>query len=574
MTNPPASPASAPTGAELDQAYQAAVAAHGAGDFARAAPIYDALLGYAPNHPALLLRRGVLARQIGDRAGAVSFLTKAAAFAPEDAEVHSNLGNALADLGDPAARAAHLRAASLAPAHIGVLLNCAGYLIASKDAATATPMLESVVDAVPGEATAWGLLGDGLRDLGQIGRAEAAMRRALALNPHDADRWYNLGNLLHLDGAFGQAEPAFRRALELRPNHPPTLTNLGLSLRWTDEALALHERALALDPGFLVAEMNRAVHLLRVGDQNESWSKGWAAYEVRHRMPGALRRDFDAPTWAGEALSADQPLLIWSEQGAGDVFFMLRFLPAAMARATTVILELHPGLGALAPGLPAGVTVIERGAALPAFARQISTTSLPRVIDAPVSFPYVEAPPAALARWARRFLASARARVGLVWAGNPLYPNDRLRSCALAELAPLLKRSEVDFYSLQVGAGRDQLADAPGPATLIDLADDLTDFGETAAALRQLDLLISVDTATLNLAGALATQAWAILAPNTDWRWGAHGETTSAYPSLRLFRRLTTASGDAEPRDAVIARIDAALADWLRTRQTQEPEPR
>ena len=547
-----------PTGAELDQAFQAAAAAHAAGDFARAAPIYDMLLTHAPEHPALLMRRGVLARQMGDGPAAARFLTQAALRAPEDAEILSNLGNALADLGDPAARAIHLRAAGFAPDHIGVQLNCAGYLVAAGDAGDAAPMLERLVRAAPGVAMAWGLLGDARKGLCAPEAAIEAMRRALELDPRDADRWHNLGNLLYQQGLFAQSAKAFRAALERRPNHPPTLTNLGLALLWTPEALALHHRALALDPAFLTAEMNRAVHLLRAGDA----AQGWRAYEARHRLPDALRRDFSQPRWEGETLGADRPLLLWAEQGNGDLFFMLRYLPAVLKRAGAVILELHPGLRPLAEALPPGLQVIERGDALPDFARHLPTSSLPTVIgDDEVSVPYLSPPPAASARWSTRLAAESRRKVGLVWAGNPNQANDGLRSRRLQDFAPLLRHEGAAFYSLQVGPlGAQSAAFAD---RLTDLAPALTDFGETAAALAQLDLLISIDTATLNLAGALGVRSWAVVPPNPCWRWRLEGESTPFYPSVRIFRRLTPERGDAEPREAVIDRLDAAFAQWL-----------
>jgi len=550
-----------PSAAELDQAFQAALAAHAGGEFVRAAPIYDALLAVLPTHPALLLRRGVLARQMGDKAGAALWLRGAVAQAPTDPEAWSNLGNALADVEDPAAREAHLKAAQLAPDHLGVLLNAAGFLIAASAPAAAMPLLERLVARAPTEAMVWGMLSDCLLLLGQQEDAVAAMRRTTELNPRDAERWMKLGNLLYQEGCFGQARAAFETSLALRPDHPPTLTNLGLSLLWAPEALALHERALALDPAFQIAKMNRAVHMIRAGDAAE----GWRAYEARSDNPGALTREFEQPLWQGQSLGPEAPLLLWAEQGTGDVLFMLRYLRDVMARVDTVILELHPGLGALTAGLPPGLTVLERGQLLPAFAHHLPTTSLRRVLgEAVPQIPYLSAPPASQKRWRDRMPAGGKAKVGLVWAGNSLQANDRLRSRTLKDLAPLFRHDGAVFYSLQVGSAGDQARQSIWP--IVDLAPDLTDFAETAAALKTLDLLISVDTAVINLAGALGVETWAILAPNPCWRWGMSGERSPSYPSIRLFRRLAMANGDSEPKAAVVERLDAAFAEWLKTR--------
>jgi hypothetical protein len=304
--------------------------------------------------------------------------------------------------------------------------------------------------------------------------------------------------------------------------------------------------------------MNRAVHLLRWGDAAE----GWRAYEVRHQMPGNLRRDFTQPLWEGEPLGPDQPLLLWAEQGTGDLLLKLRYVKPAMARAKTVILEMHPGSRALAAGLPPGLAVLERGEPLPPFARHLPTSSLPRFFDAaPIDFPYLAPAPEAAARWRARLPESDHAKVGLIWAGNPNHTNDKLRSRRLSEFAPLFRHDGARLYSLQVGGPRAQLAEAPGE--IEDLADELVDFGETAAALTQLDLLISIDTGTLNLAGALNCEAWAILPPNHCWRWRMEGEMSPYYPSVRVFRQLAPDRGDAEPRDAVMARLDQAFGAWL-----------
>jgi len=539
-----------------DQLYQRAIAAHAGGDPAGAVQIYDRLLASLPDHPQLLLRRGLAARDLGDKKGAVDFVWRAALAAPTDAEILSNLGNVMADAGDPEAGDVHLRAAGFAPDHVGVLMNAAGFLVRDARAVEASPLIQRVLALNPGDAGAWGLMGDILKVSGLLVEATAAMRQSIALRPNDPDRWCELGILLYLDGAFAQAAEAFRACLALRPDHPPGLTNLALALLGAPEALALHDRAVARDPTYPNPAVNRASWLLGAG----RWREGWEAWESRHRLSIAMRRDFQRPLWTGESLGPDEPLLIWSEQGLGDLIMMMRFLPAVRALAPNVTIELHPGLGALAHCLPEGVGWIERGAEPPPFTRHLPTGSLPRLLGATPEFaPYLTPPPGKVDFWARR-LADPRPKIGLVWSGHPGHVNDRLRSRRLSDFEALLGREGARFFSLQHDAARDQLsADLP----ITDLADDLRDFGDTAAALSQLDLLISVDTAVLNLAGAMGLPAWGIMPPNPDWRWGLTGETSAWYPTVRLFRRGLAPSGDSEPAEASMARLDAAFGEWL-----------
>ena len=134
--------------------------------------------------------------------------------------------------------------------------------------------------------------------------------------------------------------------------------------------------------------------------------------------------------------------------------------------------------------------------------------------------------------------ADGRRRIGLVWAGSPTFSNDKHRSIALATLAPLLDAAgDCQWFSLQKGDAAARRADLPDPARLHDLAPQLNDYGDTAAALAQLDLLITVDTSVAHLAGALALPTWLLLPFNADWRWQQERTDSPWYPSLRLFRQ-------------------------------------
>src|SRR5579883_2271408 len=157
-------------------------------------------------------------------------------------------------------------------------------------------------------------------------------------------------------------------------------------------------------------------------------------------------------------------------------------------------------------------------------------------------------------------------KVGIVWAGNPAHKNDHMRSIALARLTPLLDLAGIQWYSLQVG---DRAADLAGIAAgrIIDLAPDLDDFVDTAAAMMALDLVIGVDTGVVHLAGALGRPVWIMLPFDPDWRWLLKRGDSPWYPSARLVRQERP--GD---WDGVIARVRTALADVVeRTRRGGVP---
>jgi hypothetical protein len=180
--------------------------------------------------------------------------------------------------------------------------------------------------------------------------------------------------------------------------------------------------------------------------------------------------------------------------------------------------------------------------------------SLPRVFrttlqSVPWNGPYLGADPERM-----RIPASpARLRVGLAWAGQPSQGDDRKRSLSLAALAPLA-HADIAFYSLQKGDAAMQAHAPPPEMRLVELGSRFSDFSDTAAAIGQLDLVITVDTSVAHLAGAMGVPTWVLLSTIPDWRYGAEGERTPWYPTMRLFRQR--ADGNWED---VVARVAQAL---------------
>jgi hypothetical protein len=155
--------------------------------------------------------------------------------------------------------------------------------------------------------------------------------------------------------------------------------------------------------------------------------------------------------------------------------------------------------------------------------------------------------------WRQRLQGDTR-RIGLAWSGNPTHHRDRLRSIPLELFAPLLNVPGTTFYSLQLGPGSEQVKQLPPEARLIDLGAELKDFADTAAIVASLDLVISVDTSVVHLAGAMGKPVWVLLNKGCDWRWFLQREDSPWYPTARLFRQ-TTAGGWQE----VVSRVEREL---------------
>jgi len=186
-----------------------------------------------------------------------------------------------------------------------------------------------------------------------------------------------------------------------------------------------------------------------------------------------------------------------------------------------------------------------------------------RLETIPAAVPYLNVDPARRAAW-RGWLAEnhprdGTKRVGLVWAGNPSFARDRLRSPGLAPLLPLLELPGVSWFGLQIGAGRRDLDNHEMPGNFTYLGRDLRDFADTAAVMGELDLMITSCTAAAHLSGALGRPTWVMLPAAPDWRWLLGREDSPWYPTARLFRQA--AAGD---WSAVVARLADALAEPAR----------
>jgi Tfp pilus assembly protein PilF len=400
-------------------------------------------------------------------------------------------------------------------------------------------------------------LGCALHLLGNYQEAVAAYDAALAMAPALAPAWNNRGNALLALCRHGDAGASYSRALELAPELQDARVALATcyqALGRVEEALAACETVLEADPGHAEAHWNRALLLLLKGD----YRQGWREYEWRWRKRGFTSplRDFPQPRWQGEPIPG-RTILVHAEQGFGDTLQFCRYVPLVAARGDQVVFECHPPLVPLMESLAGdSVRVIALGEPLPSFDLHIPLLSLAGIFDTtvesvPTEVPYVAPPADCLPFLAGQNIDNGCLRVGLCWAGKA-YP-DPGRSCPAELLTPLAEIDNVSWYSLQVGWERAL------PLPMTDFTGHIRDFGDTAALIAQLDLVITVDTSVAHLAGALGKPVWVMLpAYKTDWRWLDARSDSPWYPEvMRLFR---------QPRRGdwagVLTPLRAALQAW------------
>jgi predicted O-linked N-acetylglucosamine transferase (SPINDLY family) len=444
----------------------------------------------------------------------------------------------------------------------------------------ALPYAEAALQAEPGRADGWTLLGILHKRQGQLEAAEAAYLRATELQPAYADAWNNLGNLRRDREDQAGALAAYREAVRLNPGNAETIHNLGVALEhfgdW-DGALGAFDATVQRDPQHVDGHWNLALARLLHGQ----FAQGFTDYEWRFARRQPEPRDCPQPRWDGSPLNG-RTVLVWAEQGFGDALQFLRFLPELKRRGGKVVLEVLGEMMGLAARIPGVDAVTQRGlppAAIPAFDCHVPLMSLPQVLgmadDAlPTLVPYVHADAARCSHWRERLVQQGWQRgrelaVGWVWAGNPNVKNDAQRSPRFAPFAPWLRLPGLRWFVLQKGDGQRDLAGQDLPSHFVNLDSEIQSFDDTAAVIAELDLVITSDTSVAHLAGAMGKPVFVTLPFHRDWRWGLDDTRSAWYPSARLFRQATR--GDWAPvRDAVAAALGQLVRQQL-PRESAEP---
>ncbi|MEO6566728.1 MAG: tetratricopeptide repeat protein [Casimicrobiaceae bacterium] len=519
------------------------------GQFADADALYVEVLGMAPDDPTALVNGGVLALARGDVGRAVARLEHGARVAPRNAIARDNLALALlhagrADEALTASEAAIALQPRLATAH-----NHRGIALTRlRRNAEARAAFGQAMALDPRLLAAALNFGDRANDAGDAREAALAYDRALTLEPGNLHAATGRAFATALAGDLTGATRALEDTVARAPQHAPAWQTLGAvrNFAWDhDGAEAAFQRASALTSGGASAQFGVASARLGRGD----FAAGWQAFEQRPDRAAEVSDSLAAlPPWDGGDF--DGTLVVYGEQGFGDVLQFARFIPLARRQVRNVVLLLggdHARLAPLLATLDADVPVISRMEDLPTGGRlaRISILSLPHrlAIDANglgMAEPYLHAPGDRLGAWTPRLATLPRPRVGLAWS---VLARDvhgfvtRHKSIPPPTLATLLHQGGGSFVTLQPGREGDPAAFGRDGARILDVRPYLLDFADTAALVAQLDLVISADTAVAHLAGALGVPVWMLDRANSCWRWRGGSDASPWYPSMRIFRQ-------------------------------------
>ncbi|MBN8281154.1 MAG: hypothetical protein J0M16_11135 [Gammaproteobacteria bacterium] len=279
-------------------------------------------------------------------------------------------------------------------------------------------------------------------------------------------------------------------------------------------------------------------------------------------------QDLDQPAWIAPGELGGTTVRVVLEQGIGDTLHFIRYVRLLTDRGARVEVAtpIHTVLLPLLKEMPEIAAMVPEAGALPAADVVVPLLSVPLALGTtlatiPNRVPYLTVPEDRRRKW-RSILAEREAgrgggpRVGVVWSGSPTHANDRYRSIPLQRFRRILERTDVRFHVLS-----DRLRDGDAE-DLGDLAmhhPGLEDFGDTAALVEMMDLVIAVDTSVAHLAGGLGRPTWVLLPNHPDWRWLLDRDDSPWYPTMRLFRQRAMLDWD-----SVLGSVSEALDERYR----------
>ena len=525
------------------QILQDALSLHQQGRLREAEKLYMRALKAAPDNFDALHLLGLINAQNGQMGEAYRLMSAALRINPNVPDVLINFANVLHGLKrDDEALATIDKALALRPGDPDALLHRGNALIALNRPNDALPCFDAVLARDAGHRDALLNRGVARATLGHHEQALADFDAFLARMPSDTEALYNRGTALIELGRYAEALFAFDKVLAAAPQHLRAWTNRGRALQALnrhEEAIASFDKALAIDKNYGDAHFNAALSLLALGN----FRRGFADYEWRWKRTGMTdaRRGYRGRLWLGEYPIDRRTILLLAEQGLGDTIQFIRYAPLLAQMGANVVLEVQPELKALLSTVSGVASCHARGETLPAFDVYCPLGSLPLALktetsSVPATLPYVRTDDAQIAKWRPALEGLPGKRVALTWAGHARHANDRNRSIDLKLLEPLFKCEGISFVSIQRDLRGDDAARL-AQFGITDFGPRLADMTDTAAVLALTDLLVSVDTSVVHLAGAMGREAWVMLPFMPDWRWTLTNERSPWYPTMRLFRQ-------------------------------------
>jgi len=513
-----------------------------------------------PKSSSLWLMLGKELLSYDDVARAVNVLEQAISFNACNSEAWCQLGIALRRSGNILAATQKFRqAVYLDPLNELATCELALSLLIGKNFEEALPLAQKAIEAYPNNGNAWLIYCMATERQGLYEASLVGSDYVIQLLPENPESWLRRGIALNRLERHEEAIEAYKVALTKKPLLTDAQDNLAQSyqlLNRLDEAEACFHQTINMagqsfeGVGVKSFDENdlgsRHFHLAILELMRGEYKRGFDRYRARFKEIGGYKRPkLGQPLWRGESLK-DKTILIYHEQGYGDVLMLARYLPLLKELGACVVFAIFPamhsffkeweGIDCLAC-YGSETTIFAEGVLPPQYDYYASVFDLPyrfatSLETVPSHVPYLPLP---VIDPSTALSGDGRPKIGVIWAGNP-HPLNMKRSMPLSLFSQLFKEQRVQFYSLtrDIRSGDEEYLNK---YHLIDLRQRINSFSHSACFMRQMDLIITCDSATAHLAGGLARPVWTFLQFNPAWQWMLERDDSPWYPTMRLFRQ-------------------------------------
>lgn len=372
------------------------------------------------------------------------------------------------------------------------------------------------------------------------------LHEAVKLRPNDLNWLFEYAVFCCRIGHIQESLEAYKTILTNRPSVISAIYNSAYTLKaagYNDLAIALYRKILSLSPDHDQAHLGLAFALISSGAYKAGWQEhGWNLTKQGKYAP-ELRMLIAQNNVVGKRI------LLLPEGGIGDTLNFVRYAQRLRALGAYTIVAVQPALSTLLRNCPYIDELITTNDRRPACDAAATLMSLPAIFaddeeTIPRNIPYIFPAQNRISYWREKLSAERKYKIGICWQPDVYNDSSRLpiarRGIALKQLAQLAQSHPIQLYSLQQKEGLDQLKDIPA-GTVITFGSDFDvtygSFVDTAAVMQSLDLIISTDTATAHLAGALGKKVWLLVPYSTDWRWLLNRTDTPWYPTMRIFKQ-------------------------------------
>ncbi len=441
----------------------------------------------------------------------------------------------------------------------------------------AIPLYERAYELEPNMPMLLNNLGASYKETNQLNKAKELFEKEITENSKNPMAWTNYGSVLQKMDMLNQAYKAHINSIKLSPQYSISYNNLGLLLKemadikGAEQAL---EAAVKFDPNYESAKWNLAMVKLVQGNYEEGWKlheHRWnGSSELKSRHHGLIK-----PEWAGTQNIKGKKIFLWGEQGFGDALQFCRYIPLFAEKINqlggeviyccfTALQDLFISSFSDLFNCP---IIDDKQRPLPEFDYHVPLLKLPMLFNTtietiPDTSAYIQPSKQAILKYRDIFKNDNKLKVGLIWTGNPTHQRNPYRSVGLNNYVRFKDIQGISFYSLQFNSDKEIKEANQQGLQLTDLTKNIDNFDESAAIIKQLDLVITTCTSTAHLAGALGIKTWVLLDVNPHWVWLMDRTDSPWYPKTKLYRQ--TEYKNWEP---VLEKIRIDLTAWANAHQ-------